>query len=59
MQVEHDDCINFTEMSRDESHVVTLLSVALHYGGSTGARGEQTPKETPRLSISPVSYFER
>ena len=31
-QVERDDCINFTEMSDDETHIVTLLSVALHYG---------------------------
>lgn len=32
MRVERDDCINFAEMSYDETHVVTLLSVALHYG---------------------------
>lgn len=44
-----DGRINFAEMSREETHVVTLLSVALHYGV---VLRHETLKETPRLSIS-------
>lgn len=59
MQVERYDRINFAAMSRrGETHVVTLLYVALHYGMPENETS-RAPKETPRLSISPGSYFGR